>query len=93
MFVQFASADPLRSTGRLTSPAMGSIAAWLVLGLGLGPSGGVSEVSWAVSCAGSTKRLTATNQEVAGSSPAGPATFPKKFRDSDDRPIVSRPYD
>jgi hypothetical protein len=26
-----------------------------------------------VSCAGSTKRLTATNQEVAGSSPAGRA--------------------
>jgi len=36
---------------------------------------GVSEVSWAVSCAGSTKRLTATNQEVAGSSPAGPANI------------------
>jgi hypothetical protein len=36
---------------------------------------GISEVSRAVSCAGSMKRLTATNQEVAGSSPAGPANI------------------
>src|SRR5437899_3236259 len=35
---------------------------------------GFSRPSRAVSCAGSTIVLTATNQEVAGSSPAGPAT-------------------
>src|SRR5436190_14196269 len=32
----------------------------------------VQGISRAVSCAGSTNVLTATNQEVAGSSPAGP---------------------
>ena len=32
-----------------------------------------------VSCAGSTKALTATNQEVAGSSPAGRTSFLRKI--------------
>ena len=45
----------------------------LRLGPGLGPSGGPFTSTTVVSCAGSTNVLTATNQEVAGSSPAGPA--------------------
>ena len=47
-----------------------------------------------VSCAGSTKGLTATNQEVAGSSPAGRAKSLRKINHFDSRrPELSSPTD
>src|SRR5437763_921742 len=53
-------------TGRGDAPRRGLVQDWVQVA---GPFGG----SGAIGCAGSTKVLTATNQEVAGSSPAGRA--------------------
>ena len=57
----------------------------LCMGPTLGPSGGPFGTSEAVSCAGSTKVLTATNQEVARSSRAGRTKILRKNPSSSNR--------